>query len=316
MGALQVNYRIYADVRNENTGIIIAKQNDTKTRYLDITITDNGVPIDLTGCEVRIYGRKYDNTEIYNDGILQDAATGRCLIEATTQLLAYPGQNVRCEIVVFKDNVQILSTMPFNIFVVKSLMGENAIESSNEYGALVVLFQNLYEAYDLMTTMVQNIGTPDAVAAQYNLATMWQAWEFLVAYMKGDLTNKIDEAIANAAVQGVLDRIGITTDTGGSDTAGTVMGKLNSTLNGGVKVVKSVQRGTYVVNDSGNHSISISSIDPDKSIAIIDAPSGATGSSGSGNTYCIFAGLNTDELIVYSHNHTNYTIGWQIIEFY
>lgn len=130
------------------------------------------------------------------------------------------------------------------------------------------------------------------------------------------LTQMIEQALANASVQGVLDKIGNTADTGGSETAGTVMGKLNSTLNGGVKVVKSVQRGTYVVNNNGNHSISISSIDPDKSIAIIDAPSGATGSSGSGDTYCIFAGLNTDELIVYSYNHTNYTIGWQIIEFY
>ena len=49
-----------------------------------------------------------------------------------------------------------------------------------------------------MTTMVQNIGLPAEVAAQYNLATMWQAWEFLVAYMKGDFTDKVDEAIANS----------------------------------------------------------------------------------------------------------------------
>ena len=101
---LKTFYRIYADTRNENTGKIVAKQNDTKTRYLDITVTDNGVPVDLTGCEVRIYGRKKDGTEFYNDGILQDATKGRCLFEATTQMLAYAGQNVNCEIVVFKDN--------------------------------------------------------------------------------------------------------------------------------------------------------------------------------------------------------------------
>ena len=204
---LKTFYRIYADTRNENTGKIVAKQNDTKTRYLDITVTDNGVPVDLTGCEVRIYGRKKDGTEFYNDGTLQDATTGRCLFEATTQMLSYAGQNVNCEIVVFKDNKQILSTMPFDIFVVESLMGASAIESSNEYGALVILYQNLYEAIDLMTTMVQNIGSPSTVAEQHNLETMWQAWEFLVAYMKGDLTDKIDEALANASVQGVLDEL-------------------------------------------------------------------------------------------------------------
>lgn len=305
---LKTFYRIYADTRNENTGKIVAKQNDTKTRYLDITVTDNGIPVDLTGCEVRIYGRKKDGTEFYNNGTIQDATKGKCLFEATTQMLAYAGQNVSCEIVVFKDNEQILSTMPFDIFVAESLMGANAIESSNEYGALVVLFQNLYEAHDLMTTMVESFGESGETAASVPATTFWQMLE-AVYRVNAD-------ALANASVQGVLDLIGNTADTGGSDTAGTVMGKLNSTLNGGVKVVKSVQRGTYVVNNSGNHSISISSIDPDKSIAIIDAPSGATGSSGSGDTYCIFAGLNTDELIVYSYNHTKYTIGWQIIEFY
>lgn len=211
MGALQVNYRMFVDVRNENTGKIVAKQNDTKTRYLDITVTDNGVPVDLTGCEVRIYGRKKDGKEFYNDGTLQDAENGRCLFEATTQMLAYAGQNVNCEIVVFKDNEQILSTMPFDIFVVESLMGASAIESSNEYGALVILYQNLYEAIDLMTTMVQNIGSPSTVAEQYNLETMWQAWEFLTDYMKTDLTQMIENALANSSVQGVLDMLDTTT---------------------------------------------------------------------------------------------------------
>ena len=146
MADLKVNYRIYADVRNENVSKIVAKtkQEDTLTRYLDITVTDNGVPVDLTGCEVRIYGRKYDKTEFYNEGILQDAVTGRCLFEATTQMTACPAHSVHCEIRIFKDNVQILSTMPFEIFVVESLIGESAIESSNEYGALVLLYQNLY----------------------------------------------------------------------------------------------------------------------------------------------------------------------------
>ena len=251
---LKTFYRIYADTRNENTGKIVAKQNDTKTRYLDITVTDNGIPVDLTGCEVRIYGRKKDGTEFYNDGTIQDATKGRCLFEATTQMLAYAGQNVSCEIVVFKDNEQILSTMPFDIFVAESLMGENAIESSNEYGALVVLFQNLYEAHDLMTTMVQNIGNPSDIAAQYNLDTMWQAWEFLTDYMKTDLTQMIEQALANASVQGVLDKIGNTADTGGSGAAGTLMAKLNhiigKTLDGIAGVTSQTKKFTQTVKGS------------------------------------------------------------------
>ena len=88
MAELKTSYRMYADIKRENIGKIVAKQNDTKTRYLDITVTDNGTPVDLTDCEVRIYGRKHDGTEFYNNGSLQDAVNGRCLFEATTQMLA------------------------------------------------------------------------------------------------------------------------------------------------------------------------------------------------------------------------------------
>lgn len=267
---LKTFYRIYADTRNENTGKIVAKQNDTKTRYLDITVTDNGIPVDLTGCEVRIYGRKKDGTEFYNDGTLQDATKGRCLFEATTQMLSYAGHNVNCEVVVFKDNEQILSTMPFDIFVVESLMGASAIESSNEYGALVVLFQNLYEAHDLMTTMVQNIGNPSDIAEQYNLATMWQAWEFLTDYMKTDLTQMIEQALANASVQGVLDKIGSAED---SDTAGTVMAKgnaiLNMLANGGARLIKSIQF-QKISKSSETIVFTISEVNPEKTFVIID----------------------------------------------
>lgn len=312
---LKTFYRIYTDTRNENTAKIVAKQNDTKTRYLDITVTDNGVPVDLTGCEVRIYGRKKDGTEFYNDGTLQDAKKGRCLFEATTQMLAYAGQNVNCEIVVFKDNEQILSTMPFDIFVVKSLMGENAIESSNEYGALVVLFQNLYEAHDLMTTMVQHIGTPSEIAAQYNLATMWQAWEFLTDYMKTDLTQMIEQALANASVQGVLDKIGSAED---SDTAGTVMAKgnaiLNMLANGGARLIKSIQF-QKISKSSATIVFTISEVNPEKTFVIIDGYA-YQGSSGY-LAYYLESKTETQITIKGQVNGSNSAIhSIQVIEFY
>ena len=50
MAELKTSYRMYADIKRENIGKIVAKQNDTKTRYLDITVTDNGTPVDLTDC--------------------------------------------------------------------------------------------------------------------------------------------------------------------------------------------------------------------------------------------------------------------------
>ena len=203
--------KMLLDINEKPNDIITAVQNDTNSRYLDVLLYDNGVPIDLTGCEVKIFMKKPENGgEIWNDGVITEAENGRCEFLLTTEALAKFG-HLQVQISIWKDNEEILSSQIFEIIVTKSLVGESSVESSNEYGTLVVLFQNLYEAYDLMTRMVQNIGVPAEVAAQYDLATMWQAWEFLVAYMKGDLTDKINEAIANASVQGVLDVLNTTT---------------------------------------------------------------------------------------------------------
>lgn len=245
--------KMLLDINEKPSDIITAVQNDTNSRYLDVNLYDNGVPINLTGCEVKIFMNKPENGgEIWNDGVITEAENGRCEFLLTTEALAKMG-HLQVQISIWKDNTEILSSQIFEIYVTESLLGESSVESSNEYGTLVVLFQNLYEAYDLMTTMVQNIGKPDEVAAQYDLATMWQAWEFLVAYMKGDLTDKINEALANASVQGVLDKIGATTDTGGSSTSGTVMAKENAALKNIDKLYNTVLKKQCVASDNVLH---------------------------------------------------------------
>ena len=218
--------RLEIDVNKKPNSIITEVQGDSNSRYLDVSLFNNGVPLDLTGHEVKIFMVKPENGgEIWNDGVITDATAGRCEFLMTAEALSKVG-HLQTQISVWKDNTEILSTQVFEINVTKTLLGNSSVESSNEYGTLVLLFQNLYEAHDLMTTMVQNIGLPAEVAAQYNLATMWQAWEFLVAYIKGDFTDKVDEAIANSSVQGVLDKIGTSTDSEES----TVFGKENAIL--------------------------------------------------------------------------------------
>ena len=190
----QVYNRLTVDVRREVTDIVTAVQKDANSRFLDVYLKDNGLPIDLTGHEVRIYGKKHDGTEIYNNGVITEATNGRCQFELTDQALAV-AQELEVQIVIYYNNVQILQSFPFRIKVVKSLISSSAIPSSNEYGALVVLYQNLYEAYDLMTTMVRNIGVPGAIAAEITIDTMWEAWEYLCNYVSKDLTTLIENAV-------------------------------------------------------------------------------------------------------------------------
>jgi len=239
----QVFNKLYLDVRLNNKNIETeAVQGDTNSRFLDVYLSDNSTPINLTGHEVRLYGVKGDTAEFYNNGTITEAANGRCQFELTSQALS-AANDIKAQVVIYYNNVQTLQTDQFTIKVTQSLISEGAVESSNEYGALVVLFQELYEAKDLMTTMTQNQGTKGAIATVRDLNTFWQVMEYVAKYMDTDLTNLLNYVLENADVIGVINRLGETGDTGGTSTAGTVYAKLNTLL--GYKAgVKSIQRVT------------------------------------------------------------------------
>ena len=218
--------RLEIDVNKKPNSIITEVQGDSNSRYLDVSLFNNGVPLDLTGHEVKIFMVKPENGgEIWNDGVITDATAGRCEFLMTTEALARMG-HLQTQISIWKDNTEILSTQVFEINVTKTLLGNSSVESSNEYGTLVVLFQNLYEAYALMTDMVSSFGKKGAVADARDIATFWQGVEYLAKYMDTDLKGLIEKALANASVQGVLDLIGTSEDSGNT----TVFGKENAIL--------------------------------------------------------------------------------------
>lgn len=225
--------RLEIDVNKKPNSIITEVQGDSNSRYLDVSLFNNGVPLDLTGHEVKIFMVKPENGgEIWNDGVITDATTGRCEFLMTAEALSKVG-HLQTQISVWKDNTEILSTQVFEIYVTKTLLGNSSVESSNEYGTLVVLFQNLYEAYALMTDMVSSFGKKGAVADARNIATFWQGVEYLAKYMDTDLKGLIEKALANASVQGVLDLIGTSEDSGNT----TVFGKENAILKNSANVI-------------------------------------------------------------------------------
>lgn len=156
------------EVKEDITDIITAKQDDTQSRYLDVILQDDGQPINLTGQEVRIYGRKKDKTEFFNDGTITDAAKGRCQFELTNQALAVVG-DVEVEISIWQNNQRILTTQTFKVFVVPKIRNDTAIESSNEFGALVVLFQKLY---DFWLDIEKTLGKPNDIGGTETTGTV------------------------------------------------------------------------------------------------------------------------------------------------
>ena len=318
------------DVKEEITDIITAKQNDSGSRFLDVYLYDGSTPIDLTGHEVRIYMRKPDGTEIFNNGEITDATAGRCQFELTDQALGAVGK-LLCEISIWKDNVEILTTQTFDIFVTESLRSDGSIESSNEYGALVVLYQNLYEAIDLMQTMVEQFGQPGEVATQADINTFWRMLEYLYSVN--------DNALKNASVSEVLERMGLNTDGEGS---GTLFGAVNplAGLIANKIAVKSVQSGIVPsqTTKSGADNlklygsqeyayyidITISAVSNiDKCQVSVETFRLAATSSANNEANCIGKLVSNDKLRVYYYSYTNSTAAttnntafkWEVVEF-
>lgn len=130
---------------------IKAKQNDT-ARYLLFTIVDNGVPFSLEGKEVKIFAIKPDGKLVFNACQINNSTNGEVKLNLTSQMLAVPG-TLKAELVI-NEGAEILSTIPFEIEVIKSLRNDRAIESTNEF---TILFSKIEEGKSLEVSLSELI---------------------------------------------------------------------------------------------------------------------------------------------------------------
>ena len=238
------------DVNEPIPEIVVAVQEDIKSRYLDVTLVDEGVPIDLTAKRVHFSSARADEVSFYKTGVMTNAKKGRCQFELTRgELKAANTLYGQIEIWT-SDNEKVLTTHIITIDVVESLRVQGNIESSNEYGALVVLYQNMYEIkYDLtqaqktitetldtlrqiyegqdqLYTDMQNLYSKQNTlyTGQQNLYTkqnMLYDNQRTLYTQQSDLYNKQQEALL---------QMGNTNDTGGTTTSGTLNAKANRLL--------------------------------------------------------------------------------------
>ena len=122
--------KVNMDLSKSLHNSIQVKQSDN-SRYLLFRILDNGVPFDLSNKTVRVFGKKADGKEIYNDMSITNATKGECELRLTSGALSAPGI-LQLEIEV-KENEDILSTFLLDVDVKRSLRSNSSIESSNEY---------------------------------------------------------------------------------------------------------------------------------------------------------------------------------------
>ena len=210
--------------------IIRAKEGDAQSRYLELTlVNDMGIAHDLTDCVVLFNAKKFDGTYIFNNTKILDAANGVALVELTDQALTTDGRDRELWVDISIESVDgtaILTTREFRIAVQTTIRNDTAIESSNEFGAVVTLFQDVYDMREVIRSIDDKIGNKNDDAdivgdEDGNLADasvsgkMNRFWN----YMKTQST-----AAIVGVVNMILSLIGNSTDTG----TDTVMGKLNA----------------------------------------------------------------------------------------
>lgn len=173
--------RMRIDVNEKPNSICINPvQNDTQSRYLDVSLYNNGLPIDLTGEVVRINFKKEDGTTFFNQGEITNAAEGRCQFALTNEVLS-EAKTLKAQISIWSGEGEILSTQVFTIYVAESIRNDEEVESTNEFGVLVVLFQEIQNSLDLMQTIAENFGEPGEKAAEFEAETFWQMLEVLAS---------------------------------------------------------------------------------------------------------------------------------------
>lgn len=141
--------------------------------------------------------------------------------------------------------------------------------------------------------------------------------------------------LSNASIKAIVDeiqsRIGVTADTGGSATAGSIMSKLNkiitATASGGGGI-KHIQRGIFNSSDddkSGNYNITLSGFtNVDKMIVILNGSSGGYYKSTLYTSYPTISmyvvSLTTNKLVCkkssIDEDFRSFYCSYQVVEFY
>ena len=117
---------------------ITAKQGDT-ARYLSFELYNNGQALDLTGKTVKIFAKKPDNTEVFNDCTIED---NKVIVALTSQLLAVEGI-AKCELMLLDENKNYITSKVFDLKIERAVNSDTAIKSTNEYGTIVSLISDL-----------------------------------------------------------------------------------------------------------------------------------------------------------------------------
>lgn len=151
--------KISLDFYNNERKAIRAKQYDKKSRYVNVTCTEKGVPVVLTASNMSCYIKMStpDKRAIYNKGVIQ--SDGSILFELTETMLAQPGKGeLEIDIVYFStDDGSLLSSMNLDVIIEKSVYSNDTIIATDEFNALTELIAKEQSRSDSLNTLEDKV---------------------------------------------------------------------------------------------------------------------------------------------------------------
>lgn len=133
-------------VHDTKTTLIIKCVQDDSGRQIVLRLVDMTLP---STCSARIYARKPSKLVVYND-MTVDTAANTVTLDITNQMIAELGDTLAQ--VVVTSGEETVTSFTFILRVYEKLLDENAIESTDEFGALT-------EAIAELDTIRQTIGS-------------------------------------------------------------------------------------------------------------------------------------------------------------
>ena len=160
------------DINKKPFQTITANVGEVGSRYIRINIVDKSLPIDLTSVTVSIYAKKPDGNKVFNSVIVEDAKQGIILAELTSQILAVEGL-VKLTLLLVKSSSKLCSKQ-FLLNVDSSIVDDTALESTNEFTALVDALgrvNNIDSRFENVSSQLeQNIKKQDYNQTNYTMS--------------------------------------------------------------------------------------------------------------------------------------------------
>lgn len=208
--------KLIIEINEDITSKVTAVKGDVNSRYLDVQLFNDSVPLDLTSHTVTMSAKSHPDSNFkvpinkFIDGQITEAINGRCQFKLETDILGQTGVII-LQISVFSGEQEVLSTNPFNLYVIDSPRNDEQIEASNEFGALVVLFSEIQNALDDMHAIIESFGSPSKETTLEGIESFWGILEAVRSDVRDavvyDAREKIGDPNDDADVPSLFGRL-------------------------------------------------------------------------------------------------------------